>query len=96
MTRHRLEASMLHSKQRMDWAWKMDDLNMIDPSCRNPEDLDNLYIPRVIVEDFALLSSRGVGRMHSPPSVKYKGALPSGGNEDAEYEKRVRTNKPRI
>lgn len=89
LTRHRLEASMLHSKQRMDWAWKMDDLNMIDPSCRNPEDLDNLYIPRVIVEDFVLLSSKMPGRLHSPRFASYKtifGAAGSASAEEGELE----------
>ncbi|OQV11831.1 putative Ankyrin repeat domain-containing protein 12 [Hypsibius exemplaris] len=58
LTRHRLEAAMLRSKQRLDWAWKASDLNLVDPSCRNPEELNNLYVPEVVVEDFTLLQDQ--------------------------------------
>ncbi|GAU95265.1 hypothetical protein RvY_06911 [Ramazzottius varieornatus] len=55
LTRQRLEAQMLHSKQRIYWAWRQEDLGMHDPSCRNPEDLHNPYVPQVVVEDFVML-----------------------------------------
>ncbi|XP_055356034.1 LOW QUALITY PROTEIN: ankyrin repeat domain-containing protein 11-like [Paramacrobiotus metropolitanus] len=56
LTRHRLEARMLRSKQRLDWMWKLEDLGMSEPgSNRNPEERENPYVPEVVVEDFVML-----------------------------------------
>lgn len=54
LLRHHHEAESLHAVQKMNWEWKLKELNMCDK--KSTPKIDELHVPEVHVsDDFDLL-----------------------------------------
>lgn len=50
LSRHHLEADILHSVQKLDWEWKMKEVGQCDYHSTPPA-IDELHVPTVTVSD---------------------------------------------
>lgn len=55
LTRHKYEAEALHAVQKMEWEWKLKELNLCD--AKTTPTIDSLLVPKIELDDVYNLES---------------------------------------